>query len=162
MSKNCHRNLLIALGLIATMTWSIPASAQSGTRASVGSTKTISQGGSATKAETPLALNGYCPVCVLEMKKWVKGDPQFSVVQDGQVYLFPGEEQKQMFLKNSNRYTNVDLAAGGKCTACRVEMKQEVPGKSDFAAFHKGMRYWFPSEDQMKMFAANPEKYEVK
>jgi len=96
------------------------------------------------------------------MKKWIKGDSRFAVVQVGRTYLFPGDEQKRMFQKNPAKYASVDLAAQGQCTVCRVEMQKDVQGKPEFAAFHKDMRYCFPSEEQLKMFVANPTKYEVK
>ncbi|MFN3192703.1 MAG: hypothetical protein ACE361_19480 [Aureliella sp.] len=159
-------------------------------------------------------MNGFCPVCILEMKKWVRGNQKFSVLLDGKLYLFPEEKQKQMFLKNVTKYTpvlsgdcvvcfvdgntrapgsvyysaihnsrlylfpsqgekdtfmanpkkyeNADLALGGMCSVCRVEMQQNVPGKPEFGHIHKGKRYYFPSMDQKKMFLANPTKYEEK
>ena len=87
---------------------------------------------------------------------------QFATMREGRLFLFPGDEQKQMFLKNPAKYANVDLAAEGQCTVCRVEMQKEVQGKPEFAAIHKDMRYWFPSEEQRKMFVSNPTKYETK
>lgn len=207
-----HR-LAIALGLLSTLGFAAPAWAQSGTKSLGGSNVVVQQSGTA-KSEATIALSGYCPVCVIEKKGWIKGDRQFAVVQDGKMYLFPseeikqmflknpdkytpalggkctvcqvemgetmegnvqfaalrdgrlflfpGDEQKQMFLKNPAKYASVDLAADGMCTVCRVEMQQEVQGKPEFAVMHKAMRYWFPSEDQLKMFLANPAKYEAK
>ena len=67
-----------------------------------------------------------------------------------------------MFLKNPAKYANEDLAAQGQCTVCRVEMQKDVQGKPEFAAIYKAMRYWFRSEEQLKMFVSNPTKYEVK
>jgi len=151
---------------------------------------------------------------VIEMKKWIKGNPQFSVQQDGKTYLFPSDEQRQMFLKNPDKYTpalggdcvvakvemgkqvagsvqhaalhggrlflfpnaqakgmflaapekysSADLALGGKCTVCRVEMNQEVEGSPQFSTIYKRARYWFPGNEQKQMFIANPGKYEVR
>ena len=187
--------------------------AQSGTKSPRSASQPV-QGSGSSSTQASVALSGYCPVCVLEMKKWIKGDSRFSVVQDGKTYLFPGEEQRQMFLKNPDKYTpalggkctvcqvemgktmdgsvqfaalhggrlflfpgdeqkqmflenpskyaNIDLAAAGKCTVCRVEMQKEVEGKSEFAVIHDGFRYWFPGPDQQKMFVANPSKYVVR
>jgi len=219
MTIRLRHKLVFALGLSSALVFSgmglsSPAWAQSGTKAPAGSSKTVVQGSGTAKKEATVALSGYCPVCVIEMKEWVKGDSRFAVVQDGKTYLFPsdeqkqmfvknpdkytpalggkctvclvemgktmdgsvqfatmhegrlflfpGDEQKQMFLKNPAKYANVDLVAQGQCTVCRVEMQKEVQGKPEFAAIHKDMRYWFPSEDQLKMFVSNPAKYEVK
>ncbi len=213
MSRTIRQSLFLVLTLSCGLSALSDAQAQSGTKAArAGGTRI--QGSGTTASKSQVALSGYCPVCVLEMKKWIKGDPRYSVVQDGKTYLFPGEEQRQMFLKNPNKYTpamggdctvckvemgktipglvnfaalhdgrlflfpgeeqkqmfqknptkyaNADLAAEGKCTVCRVEMQQEIQGKPEFTVFHHGLRYWFPGEDQQKMFVSNPAKYEVK
>lgn len=161
-----------------------------------------------------VGLDGYCPVCVVKMKQWVKGSPEHEVVYDGKVYrfpgadqkqmfladparyvpalggdcgvclakmgkrvpgsvkfgaihkgrvwLFPGVDQRQMFLANAGQFENVDLAYGGGCAVCSVEMRKEVPGKPEFTVLHKGLRYQFPGEDQMNMFIADPARYEQK
>jgi len=59
------------------------------------------------------------------MKKWAKGNPPFSVRQDGKTYLFPSEEQKLMFLSNPTQYTPV---LGGDYAVALVEMHKRVPG----------------------------------
>jgi YHS domain-containing protein len=67
-----------------------------------------------------------------------------------------------MFLKNPDKYADIDLAAQGKCTVCQVEMNQTVAGKPEFTVVHKGRRYQFPGQEQLDMFIANPAKYEIK
>ena len=161
-----------------------------------------------------LALEGYCPVCIIAMKKWVRGKSEHQTTYDGKTYYFPSEKQKKMFLADPakyvpalsgdctvclakmgkrvagniryavfherrlflfpgagqkkefqahpDQYANVDLALGGKCAVCRVEMNKDVPGKPEIAVIHQGLRYLFPSEKQRKMFLANPDKYAVK
>ena len=195
---------------------SVPALAQSGSRdnpPSGSSDRTSPPAGSGqrTDQQAPLALEGYCPVSILEMRKWVKGDPALRIVYDGRTYLFanekgkkmfeanpakyipalggdcvvalvkmgkrvPGDirqtsvhdgrlflfsnqEAKQMFLAGPATYANADLALGGHCPVCRVNMGKEVPGKPETAAFHKGLRYLFPSTEQRDEFLAHPEKY---
>lgn len=162
---------------------------------------------------TPVALQGYCPVCVIEMKKWVRGNSSIQAQYDGKTYYFPGDEQRKMFLKDPakyipalggecavcltdmkkkvpgsiqftalhqnrlymfpnadikqkfmaapGKYAQADLALGGNCPVCRVEMKQNVAGNPEFAATYAGMRYLFPSDKQRGMFLANPGKYAV-
>ena len=160
-----------------------------------------------------VALNGYCPVCIINMKKWVKGNPQLQTVYDGKtyrfpsedarqafladpakfvpamggdctvcyakmnkrmpgsvyhaayhenrLYLFPGDEQKQMFVADPTQFANVDLALNGNCAVCLKEMQKEMAGKPEIAAFYQGFRYLFPGEDQRQMFLQNPAKYAV-
>ncbi len=190
--------------LLAT---SIPAFAQSGSR------NNPPRRSARRAARGPTALEGYCPVSILEMHKWVKGDPDHQVVYDGRTYLFaskqgknmfqehpakyvpalggdcvvalvemgkrvPGnirhaafhdqrlflfsnETAQKMFLANPSAYADADLAYGGKCVVCQVAMGKTVPGKADFAVFHDGLRYLFPSADQRRQFLATPQKYTV-
>jgi YHS domain-containing protein len=207
-----------AAALVASASLASKASAQSGTRGTPQRNAPAASGseaGSGTKAQAaPTGLQGYCPVCVVEMKKWVKGSTQFAAQHDGKTYLFPGEEQRQMFLKNPQKYTpalggdcvvalvemgkripgklnfgvmhdgrlylfanekaknmfladhrkyaDADLALGGKCTVCRVEMNQDVLGSPEFTSVFRGMRYQFPGQKQQEMFNQNPEKYRVR
>lgn len=221
MSENYHP-LIINRRILLWGLWTVlggvifvaPAQAQSGTRGPTGSQPRASGGGARDAAQTPVGLEGYCPVCIIEMKQWVKGSPQFAVEHDGKTYLFPGEEQRQMFLEKPAKYTpalggdcvvcyadggdrvpgsirhaalsggrlflfpnqefrqaflrepakysRVDVALGGKCSVCRVEMNQDVDGDPGIATTYKGKRYYFPSEDQRRMFLAEPQKYEAK
>ena len=213
-----RRAFAIALAaLLVFATGSGVAQAQSGTRnatsARKGATTTSQSGSQSRNAASKVALEGYCPVCVIRLKKWVRGKPEYNATYDGKTYYFPGYEQKEMFLadpvkyvpafggdctvcfanmekrvpgtihqatlhdnrlflfpnedqkqefrKNPAKYANVDLALGGICSVCRVELKQNVAGKPEIATIHQGLRYRFPSEQQKKMFLANPAKYAV-
>ena len=167
--------------------------------------------GSRHDSADQVAMEGYCPVCVMEMKKWVRGSAQHAARYDGKVYYFPGERQKQMFLanpakyvpalggdcvvcaakmservagniryaafyrnrlylfpsdkqramfrQNPSKFADFDLALGGNCVVCLVEMNQQVPGKPEFTVVYHGMRYQFPGAKQRDMFLASPEKY---
>ena len=169
--------------------------------------------GSAAQSGASIALDGYCAVCIIEMKKWVRGTAEHQVTFDGKVYFFPGADQKQMFLaapakyvpalggdctvcyaKMGQRmpgslyhaaffrdrlflfpgadqkaefvnqpaaYADVDLAMGGNCAVCQVEMNQAVAGDPQFTVIHQGMRYLFPGAKQRDMFLADPAKYAV-
>ncbi len=159
----------------------------------------------------PVALEGYCPVSVLERKTWVKGNPTDGLVYDGRTYLFANNQAKAMFQSDPAKYTpalggdctvawvkmrkrvpgNVrqaaihsgrlflfsnetakqaflaqpatfadsDLALGGTCPVCRLNMGRSVPGKPEIAAQHGGMRYLFPSAEYRTEFLASPDKY---
>jgi len=164
-----------------------------------------------TPGQARIGMEGYCPVCLRDMKKWVKGNPAYQAMYDGHVYsfmseaqkntflanpnryvpvlggdcvtclakmgqrmpgnirhaayhqgrlyLFAGEDQKQMFMKDPAAYANADLALNGNCPVCRVEMHKEVPGDARITTTLGGMRYLFPTEQQRKMFVSNPKKY---
>lgn len=55
-------------------------------------------------ADADVALNGYCPVCKVEMGKDVKGKADFAADYKGKRYLFPGRKQLDMFLGNPTKY----------------------------------------------------------
>jgi len=142
------------VALIASASMTLTASAQSGTRTTP---QRGTPAGSGTTSQTSsTALQGYCPVCVVEMKKWIKGNTQFAAQHDGKTYLFPGEEQRQMFLKNPQKYTP---ALGGDCVVALVEMGKRIPGKLNSAALHDGRLYLFVNEKARGMFLADYEKY---
>ena len=112
---------------------------------------------STTKSKTDvIGLDGYCPVCIIEMKKWVRGDHSIQATHDGKTYYFPGDEQKQMFLANPAKYIP---ALGGDCTVCLTEKGKRMPGSVHHSALSGGKLYLFPSIDQKKMFVSNPRKY---
>lgn len=108
------------------------------------------------------AFGGDCTVCSVNMGERVAGDLHFASLYAGRLFLFPGEDQKQEFHKNPEKYANADLALDGKCSVCRVEMNQEVQGKPEIGTIYQGLRYLFPGEEQRQMFLDNPSKYAVK
>lgn len=108
------------------------------------------------------ALGGDCVVCYAEMGERVPGSVQHAVLHNKRLYLFPGADQKKMFMASPNKFQEVDLAIGGECTVCRHEMGKMMPGKPEFSVLWKGLNYRFPGDKQRSMFLADPEKYEVK
>ena len=106
--------------------------------------------------DADLALGGACPVCLVKMDKVVPGKPEYASVYDGQRYLFPSPEQQRMF---DARPAAFIPAMHGKCTVCKVEKKKDVPGKAEYHLTHNGRLYLFPSQKQLNMFKANPDRY---
>ncbi len=111
--------------------------------------------GSGTETH-PTALDGYCAVSIVKMDKLIKGSPAHSSVYDGKEYNFPSVEAKKMFDENPAAFAP---ALGGNCVVCKVDVKKDVPGKPEFRRVHNGRLYLFPSEEPLKTFIANPEKY---
>ncbi|MEN0110461.1 MAG: hypothetical protein AAF805_07020 [Planctomycetota bacterium] len=105
------------------------------------------------------AAGGDCVVCRVEMGKSVPGSARFAARYDGRVYLFPGDEQRQTFLADPERYATADLAYDGDCAVCRVDMKHRMAGNEAHTAVHDGKRYLFPSDRERQVFLANPMKY---
>lgn len=107
------------------------------------------------------AMQGNCTVCKVEKKKDVPGTAEYHLTHNGRLYLFPSQKQLDMFKANPDRYANADVAMGGYCSVCKVEMGKNVMGKSEFAVDYNAKRYLFPSKKQLDMFKNNPTKYAV-
>ncbi|GJQ27682.1 MAG: hypothetical protein HBSAPP02_27140 [Phycisphaerae bacterium] len=105
------------------------------------------------------ALGGDCVVCLVEMGKRVAGKPEHALVHDGRLFLFPAQEQLDMFKKNPAKYADADLALGGNCPVCLVKMNKVVKGDPKYAVVHDGLRYLFPSAEQKAMFEKSPAAF---
>jgi len=108
------------------------------------------------------ALDGDCVVCLKDAGKRVAGQPKFSAMHDGRIYLFPDEGAQKKFLADPKKYAAVDVAIGGNCAVCAKMMKKEMPGKTEFTSVYKGQRYFFPSAKERTMFDADPASFVAK
>lgn len=108
------------------------------------------------KAAEP-ALGGNCPVCLVEMAKFVPGSNNHAITFDRQTYYFPSAKEKEMFFSNPAKYVP---ALGGDCVVCRINMGKRMPGKAEYAIVHEKRTYLFPSAAERDAFKANPKKYE--
>lgn len=115
----------------------------------------------ATKPEKFVpALNGDCSVCFAH-HDGVRNPGKIDHLSfyQGRAFLFPNNQIKSMFDQSPQKYADVDLAHDGKCIVCKIDGGKDVPGKPEFTAIYKGMRYQFPSESVKQKFQANPAKY---
>lgn len=103
-----------------------------------------------------VGLSGYCPVCVVEMKKWEKGNANFSSTFDGVKYLFPSQAIKAKFDAAPQKYVP---ALGGDCIVCYQKMGQRVPGSVQHPALHEGRLFLFPGAGEKAAFMANPDAF---
>lgn len=208
------------LALLFTFTLLGEAIAQSGSSraprpvySGSGSASSAPAGSATMSGAARVGLDGYCPVCQVNMKQWMAGSPQHQTVFDGVVYRFPGAEQlamfqaepakfapalagddvvvfartgkrtpgktaygarymdrlyffsteanKEAFRANPPQFANADLAMGGECAVCRVDMNAGMAGAAQFTSVHNGLRYQFAGVQQKQAFDANPRRYEV-
>jgi hypothetical protein len=98
---------------------------------------------SPSNAIPKLAMDGYCPVSMLEQDNWVEGNPQFGVIHLGQLYLFADQAAVNKFLADPEPYTPV---LNGIDVVRFFEEKRIVQGKRDF-----GVRD--PEHNRMFFFA---------
>ncbi len=104
----------------------------------------------------PVALEGYCPVSIVTMHKWVRGNPAYQVAYDGHTYLLASPQGKQMFAAHPEKYVPV---LGGDCVVALKNMGRRVPGNIRTAAFHKDRLFLFANEQAKQMFLKQPSAY---
>ena len=107
----------------------------------------------ASSQTSGVALEGYCPVCIVEAKKWVRGNSRHQVTHDSRTYYFPSDKEKRMFEANPAKYVP---ALGGDCTVCYANAGKRVPGNIRHGVFHNGRLFLLPSGREKKEFLANP------
>jgi YHS domain-containing protein len=105
------------------------------------------------------ALGGDCVVCYAKLGKRVPGSTEHAARYENRIYLFPADEQRQAFLKDSQAFVNADLALKGDCAVCLDRHSKRVPGKAEFTEIYHGLRYLFPSANIQNEFRKNPAHY---
>ncbi|MGO8688558.1 MAG: hypothetical protein ACLQLG_02905 [Thermoguttaceae bacterium] len=106
--------------------------------------------------ETPVALEGYCPVALVEEEKWVRGDARWSVVCGGRTFLLSGPEQQQRFMAAASRYLP---GFAGDDAVMAVDSGAHVAGKPEHSLFCGGKVYLFASAETLARFQQNPRRY---
>jgi protein disulfide-isomerase len=104
----------------------------------------------------PAAVDGFCPVTLVERENWIQGDPRWGAVHEGQTYLFAGLEEQQRFLQNPERYAP---ALAGNDPVVALDEQRTVPGEMDFSAVFDGHLYLFSSRASLARFRVNPQRY---
>ena len=110
----------------------------------------------AASNQTALGMEGYCPVCVLSIKKWAKGSANHQVVYDGVTYFFPDANVKQTFVDNPAKFVP---ALGGDCTVCYANANKRMPGNIRFASIYRERLFLFPSAKEKAAFEAAPASF---
>ena len=160
--QNTIRSYVLSVSTLGLLVLaSVPANAQSGSRSypPSGSTRrapTAAGSGQRVQAEAPLALEGYCPVSLKRMNKWVKGAPSIQSVFDGHTYYFANGQGKQMF---DDQPATCVPALGGDCAVSYVKMGKRVPGNIRHAALHGGRLFLFANAQGKQMFMADSNAY---
>jgi len=104
----------------------------------------------------PLAFDGCCAVSLKYERKWVPGDIQFGAVHRGRTYLFSSEAQRHQFLANPDAYSPV---FSGIDPVMLLDGGQTSEGSRQFGYEYRGAFYLFASEETMKRFSENPDRY---
>lgn len=105
------------------------------------------------------ALNGDCIVCYEKMGKRVPGSIQFPALFNERLFLFPSENEKNVFKADPAAFADTDLAVSGECIVCLAKMGKHVAGSPEHTVIHEGLRYQFPSNNEADMFRQSPGQF---
>lgn len=108
--------------------------------------------------EPQFALDGYCPVTLIEKMAWQKGDRRFGAVHLGKVYLFGSEANQQKFLADPNQYSPV---FSGLDPVVFVTEGRQAEGDRRYGLTYHGTLYLFSSEDNLQRFWSEPQRYQA-
>lgn len=137
------------------MTLGTPEQVAATTPQSTLSTPTVTSGTSASP-RPELALEGYCPVSIVDEVLWKEGNPKFGVVHLGKLYLFASENAMQTFLANPEPYTPVL----NEIDVVRFfEERVIVPGKRTHGTRIKNRMFFFADEEALEHFQNEWERY---
>ncbi|MEM6473190.1 MAG: thioredoxin fold domain-containing protein [Planctomycetota bacterium] len=109
-------------------------------------------------AKPELALQGYCPVSVIENMEWVEGKPEHGVIHLGKLYLFANEGAMEKFLVDPIPFTPV---LNGIDVVRFFEERKIVPGKREWGSIdptHNRM-FFFADEEAMVHFEEKFQNY---
>jgi YHS domain-containing protein len=105
----------------------------------------------------PLALEGNCPVTLVERKRWAVGHPTFGAVHRGRTYLFLGPQEREKFLADPDRFSPV---LSGLDPVHAIDNRVSAPGKREFGVFGAdGKIYLFADEASRVRFEQNEQHY---
>lgn len=103
-----------------------------------------------------LALEGFCPVSLVDGHRLVAGQPQVKVEHEGRVFRFADSAGREAFLQAPARYTPT---SGGYCAVARVDRGESPDGSPRFGVLYDGHLYLCASKAERTRFLANPERY---
>lgn len=104
----------------------------------------------------PKAIDGFCPVTILESTKWRKGDVRYGAVHGGRTYLFASEQAQQKFLADPQRYAPV---LSGCDPVVFAETNQLIDGNHNIGLLIGGKTFFFTSEETLQRFKLSPHAY---
>jgi protein disulfide-isomerase len=107
-------------------------------------------------ASPPLALEGYCPVQLLDKKKWVAGDVRYGVIHRGRTYLFASVEEQGKFWANPDQYSPV---LGGDDAVLAIDHGQSISGRRELGVVYNKQMYLFSNPQSLASFNQNPDRY---
>ncbi len=115
-----------------------------------------SPAGNPSAALGEFALDGYCPVQLMEKNRWVVGNRRWGLRHEGRTYLFAGPDEKQRFDERPSDYAPV---LSGNDVVLLVDGGRQTEGRREHGAKFNGRVYLFANETSFEKFATDPERY---
>jgi protein disulfide-isomerase len=113
-------------------------------------------------AKPKFALDGFCPVSLVEERRWAKGDPRWGVVHRGQTYVFASEANAKKFWTDPDAFSPM---LSGFDPVKFAEQRQWFVGKRQFGVFYKDENsgktsiVLFADEGALQRFWTDPKRY---
>jgi YHS domain-containing protein len=104
----------------------------------------------------PVAMEGFCPVTILEAGKWHKGNPRFGAVHRSRTYLFASQEAQQRFLADPDRYAPV---LDGGDPVLFLETGKWFEGNHNIGVVMGQRTIFFVSPQTRARFEQSPQTY---
>jgi len=103
-----------------------------------------------------LALEGFCPVALLENKSWTLGFAKWGHIHRGQLYLFSSEEAQAKFWGDPDRFSPV---MSGYDIVQYLDDQRLQLGTRQFGSYYRNKYYLFASETTLLKFESAPDYY---
>ena len=110
----------------------------------------------AAPSQPPIAMDGFCPVTLVEQSKWNKGDARWGAFHRGRVYLFSSQQAQQQFLAQPDRFSPI---LAGHDAVRFAETGQLVEGKREHGVYYRERILLFADEDALQRFGTRPDYY---
>ena len=108
------------------------------------------------KITEPLALDGFCPVELINNESWKSGQEDWAVIFEGRAYFCSSSQDREKFMEDPMRYTPV---CKGQDPLFLLQQNREVEGRTDFCIIYGKKLYLFSNAATMKQFRENPKQY---
>ncbi|MDO4551392.1 MAG: hypothetical protein Q4C96_09105 [Planctomycetia bacterium] len=102
-----------------------------------------------------VAMEGFCPVTLLESETWTEGSPLYTLPHEGKTYRFSSAACMEAFRANPQRY--VPVMEG--CDPVLMSEGKQIHGLLDFCIVYQGRLYMFATEDSMNRFYENAAEF---
>jgi YHS domain-containing protein len=107
----------------------------------------------ATPLQPSVALDGHCPVQLIEGQRWTPGDRRFGAVHRGRLYFFAGPTEQQRFMRDPDHFSPM---LAGHDPVLWQESGQLISGRREHGVFHDNRVFLFATEESLAKFERNP------